>query len=59
MYPRALAIGDELAFPLVTAEIALAVGGTNVKFGPTATQTGGFSMSGGVAVRCGAGFAFS
>lgn len=59
VYPRALAIGDELAFPLVTAEVALAVGGTNVKFGPTATQAGGFSMSGCVAVRCGAGFAFS
>jgi hypothetical protein len=41
VYPRAMELGSELRFPLVTAEIAFEVGGTNISFSPTTTKLGG------------------
>jgi hypothetical protein len=40
VYPRALALGPRLRFPLVTAEISLEVGGTNISFTPNGTKLG-------------------
>jgi hypothetical protein len=57
IFPRALALGSILNFPLVTAEIVVEVGGTNIKFGPTSTQLPGVQITGSVVSHCGAGFA--
>jgi hypothetical protein len=45
-YERALALGQMLRFPLVTAEITFQVSGTNIKFGPTTTTLGGGRVTG-------------
>jgi hypothetical protein len=58
VHERALALGGELRFPMVTAEIGLVVGGTGISFGPTRTNIGGMTMTGCVSSRCGAGLAF-
>jgi hypothetical protein len=58
VHERALVLGDELRFPLVTAEVALAVGGTNLRFGPKETRLAGNTVVGFVASRCGAGLSF-
>jgi hypothetical protein len=58
IFPRALALGSTLNFPLVTAEINVEVGGTNIKFGPTSTQLPGVQITGSVVSHCGAGFVF-
>jgi hypothetical protein len=55
VFPRPLVLGDDLKFPLVTAEVALQVGGTDFNFGPTASKIGGVSMTGNVMSHCGAG----
>jgi hypothetical protein len=57
-FPRALALGADLRFPLVTAEITIDVGGTDIKFGPTTTRLGGAQLTGNVVSHCQAGFAF-
>jgi hypothetical protein len=46
VYPRALALGPMLRFPLVNAEITLKVGGTNINFGPTTTTLGSGAITG-------------
>lgn len=56
-YPRALALGPQLKFPLVTAEIAFEVGGTNISFSPTMTKLRG-QISGFIAAHCTNGLAF-
>lgn len=58
VHARALALGDELTFPLLTAEVAMTVGGTDLSFGPTETKLGGVRMTGNVASRCGGGLIF-
>lgn len=57
-HERALELGDALTFPVVTAEIGMAVGGSNYRFSPTGIQLGGMHMTGCVASRCGAGLVF-
>lgn len=52
-----LRLGEELRFPLVTAEIAMHVGGTDFNFGPNETRFGGAMISGCVTSHCGAGLA--
>lgn len=59
VHPRVDVLGDAVKFPLVTAEIHVAVGGSNIRFGPKSTTVGGLMMTGGVISRCGTGFAFS
>lgn len=59
VYPRALELGSALKFPLVTAEVTVAVGGTTIRFGPTTTQLPGVQITGCIAAHCGAGFVFS
>ena len=56
-YPRALALGTHLSFPLVTAEITFDVGGTQISFGPTTTKLPG-QISGFIAAYCAKGLAF-
>lgn len=56
-YPRAVVLGDQLTFPLVTAEVSMAVGGTDFGFGPKETRFGGVTMTGNAASHCGAGLA--
>lgn len=58
VYPRALELGSCLRFPLVTAEINVEVGRTDVKFGPTTTRLPGTQITGCIASHCGAGFVF-
>lgn len=59
VHEQALVLGDELMFPLVTAEVGLVVGGTGISFGPKTTTLGGVTMTGCVSIRCGAGLAFN
>jgi hypothetical protein len=58
-FPRAMVVSEELRFPLLTAEIALGVGGTPISFDGDVTHVGGLTMTGAVMSRCGAGLAFS
>lgn len=55
-YPRALDLGSALRFPLLTAEVTVVVGGTDIKFGPTTTSLPGVQISGSIVSHCGAGF---
>jgi hypothetical protein len=48
-----------MRFPLVTAEVQMAVGGTNIRLGPRKTTLGGMTMTGSVASRCGVGLSFN
>lgn len=57
VYPRALDLGPELRFPLVTAEITFEVGGTEISFGPTVTRLRG-QISGLIAAHCANGLVF-
>jgi hypothetical protein len=57
-YPRALALGSTLRFPLVTAEVTVEVGGTDIKFGPKTTSLPGAQITGSIVSHCGAGFVF-
>ncbi|HET7398125.1 MAG TPA: hypothetical protein VFJ94_06355 [Intrasporangium sp.] len=57
-HPVALRLDSELRFPLITAEVALEVGGTGMSFGPRATSLGGITMTDCVMSRCGAGLVF-
>ncbi len=57
-YPRALALGHALRFPLVTAGVTLDVGGTDYQFGPTTTHLRGVQITGSIAAYCANGFAF-
>ena len=57
-YPDAARNAEAMEFPLVTAEVTMVVGGTDVRFGPTSTQLGGIQMTGCFASHCGAGLAF-
>lgn len=59
VHPVALRLGEELTFPIVTAEVTLVIGGTGLSFGPRSTQLGGLTMTDCVMSRCGAGLAFS
>lgn len=59
VHETALVLGDELTFPLVTAEIGLVIGGTGISFGPKESKLGGFTITGTVMSRCGAGLSFS
>jgi hypothetical protein len=59
IHERALVLGDELTFPLVTAEVSMFIGGTDQGFRPGETKLGGVTMTGCVASRCGGGLVFS
>jgi hypothetical protein len=59
VHPRALALGSELRFPLVTAEVVVAVGETNIRFSASETQLGGIQLIGNVVSHSQVGFAFS
>lgn len=54
-HPRILVLGDEISFPLVTVEISMVVGGTDVRFDARSSAIGGLTMTGNVMSRCGAG----
>ncbi|MGI8701236.1 MAG: DUF6602 domain-containing protein [Nocardioidaceae bacterium] len=57
VHPRALALEDTLRFPLVTVEIEIAVGGTNIRIGPKASVIGEVTMTaGGLMSHCLNGF---
>ena len=56
-YPRALALGQVLRFPLVTAGVTLNVGGTDYQFGPTTTHLSGVQITGSIAAYCANEFA--
>lgn len=58
VYPRALDLGSQLRFPLVTAEISFEVGGTNISFSPTMTKLGTNQVTGFIASHCANGLAF-
>lgn len=58
IYPRALALGSALNFPLVTAELSIEVGGTGISFGPEATKLGGGQITGSIVSHCANGFVF-
>ena len=56
VHAPALILGDELNFPLLTAELWMLIGGTDLGFTPRETRLGGgFVMSGCVASHCGNG----
>lgn len=57
-HPTTRRMRDDLTFPLVTCEVNLAVGGTDLRFGPNSSHLGGITMTGGIMIRCGAGLAF-
>lgn len=59
VFPRALAIGNDLRFPLVTAEVELEVGGTDIRLSARGSNLGGVTLTGNVMVRCGVGLSFS
>jgi hypothetical protein len=59
VHGRALVLGDQLKFPLVTAEIGLVVGGTEISFSPKESKLGGVTLTGLVMSRCGGGLSFS
>lgn len=54
-HPRILALGDQITFPLVTAELHLAVGGTGIRFNSKKSELGGLPMQGNVISLCGNG----
>ena len=58
-YPRALDLDTALRFPLITAEITVVVGGTDIKFGPTTTHLPGVQLTGSIVAHCNVGFRFS
>lgn len=58
VYPRALALGSQLRFPLVTAEVSFQVGGTTISFGPTMTKLGTNQITGFISSHNRNGFAF-
>jgi hypothetical protein len=58
-YPASPALEDVLRFPLVTAEIAFEVGGTDIKFGPKTTKVGGAAITGCVAAHSLVGLDFN
>lgn len=58
IHPRILVLGDQITFPLVTAEVNLAVGGTDIRFSSKKSDLGGMQMQGNVMSRCGVGLAF-
>jgi hypothetical protein len=59
VYPRALALGPQLRFPLVTAEITFKVGSTNINFSPTETKIGGGLLTGFISSHNANGLAFN
>lgn len=54
-HPAIHGLGDSVAYPLVTAEVAMVVGGTQIRFDAKSSQIGGVTMSGNVMSRCGTG----
>lgn len=54
-HPVILRFGDAIAFPLVTAEVQMAVGGTDVYFDAREGHVGGMTMVGNVMSRCDSG----
>lgn len=58
-YPTALDLGTSLRFPVITAEITVAVGGTKINFGPTTTHLPGAQLTGLVVAHSNVGFRFS
>ncbi|GAA2176677.1 hypothetical protein GCM10009784_24110 [Arthrobacter parietis] len=58
VHPRILVLKDELDFPLVTAEVHMTVGGTNIRFDSKESQIDGGLLTGNVMSRCGAGLVF-
>lgn len=55
-HPRILVLENDICFPLVTVEISMVVGGTDVRFDARSSAIGGLTMTGNVMSRCGAGF---
>lgn len=58
VHPNILVLGNELSFPLVTAEVHLSIGGTDISFNSKKSQLGSNQISGNVVSRCGTGLAF-
>lgn len=58
VYPRALALGSALNLPLVTAELSIEVGDTDISFGPEATKLGSGQITGSIVSHCTNGFVF-
>jgi len=58
VHPRILVLGDQIRFPLVTAEVHLSVGGTDIRFNSKKSELGGLQMQGNVISRCGNGLVF-
>jgi hypothetical protein len=50
---------DFMQFPLVSAEIQMAVGGTDIRLGPHSTTIAGMTMTGNAVSRCGVGLSFA
>jgi len=58
VYPRVLALGSQLRFPLVTAEISFEVGGTSISFSPTMTKLDTNQLTDFVVSHCANGLVF-
>lgn len=58
VHPRILGLAEQITFPLVTAEVHLAVGGTDISFNSKNSRVGGVQLTGNVMSRCGTGLAF-
>lgn len=54
-HPRLLALGDAVTYPLVTAEITMSVGGSDIRFDSKSTDLSGVFISGNVSSHCGSG----
>lgn len=57
-HPRLGTLSADLKFPLVTTEVEMVVGGTDVRFDAKSSQVGGVLITGSVMSHCAAGLAF-
>lgn len=57
-HPRILILGEQITFPLVTAEVHMSVGGTSISFSAKATTFGSNQFQGNVMSHCGTGLSF-
>lgn len=55
VHPRILSLGDELEFPLVTAELHMSIGGTGLIFNSKESRVSSITMTGNVISHCRAG----
>lgn len=56
-HPAILGLGNSVTYPLVTAEVAMVVAGTQIRFDAKSSQIGGITMTGNVMSRSGTGLA--